>query len=350
MKRESAIGAESLVAQYVAVICDLDGVVYRGATPVPGAVETLNRLSAQDIPVVFATNNASRSPDAVVAHLHELGVGPDGWTVVTSSQAAAAYLAARLPEQTVVLAVGGPGVVQALTDVGLVPVRASELAGATVAAVVQGLGVDVTWTELAEVGYHAEAGATWVVTNLDIMLPTSRGRAPGNGALVAAVQAATTVIPHVVGKPGPNLFDLARSTMGTEKADTLVCGDRLDTDIEGANAAGLDSLLVLTGASDLKDLAFAAPSARPTYVTTALSGLLEPGVRLRATPEDGVSGRSLRSVVTATWAALDAGQTVPEDTGMWRRLERQLGLERTRPTSSSPCIRSNDPGGRGTIR
>lgn len=326
---------EPLVAQYVAVICDLDGVVYRGATPVPGAVETLNRLSAQDIPVVFATNNASRSPDAVVAHLHDLGVGPDGWTVVTSSQAAAAYLAARLPEQTVVLAVGGPGVVQALAEVGLVPVRVSELAGATVPAVVQGLGVDVTWTELAEVGYHAEAGATWVVTNLDIMLPTSRGRAPGNGALVAAVQAATTVIPHVAGKPGPELFDLARSTMGTEKADTLVCGDRLDTDIEGANAAGLDSLLVLTGASDLKDLAFAAPSARPTYVATALTGLLEPGVRLRATPEDGVSGRSLRSVITATWAARDAGQAVSEDTGRWRRLEDQLGLERTRPTSET---------------
>lgn len=110
---EPAIGAESLIARYSAVICDLDGVVYRGAAPVPGAVETLNRLSADGTPVVFATNNASRSPGAVGDHLHELGVGRDGWAVVTSSQAAAAYLAARLPRRTAVLAVGGPGVAQA---------------------------------------------------------------------------------------------------------------------------------------------------------------------------------------------------------------------------------------------
>lgn len=347
---EPAIGAESLIAQYLAVICDLDGVVYRGAAPVPGAVETLNRLSAGDIPVVFATNNASRSPDAVGDHIHELGVGRDGWAVVTSSQAAAAYLAARLPKRTVVLAVGGPGVVQALTDVGLVPVRVSELAGASVEAVVQGLGVDVTWSELAEVGYLVEAGATWVVTNLDNMLPTSRGPAPGNGALVTAVQTATTVIPHVVGKPGTALFDLARSRLGVEQAETLVCGDRLDTDIEGANAAGLDSLLVLNGVSRLKDLAFAAPIARPTYVASGLTGLLEPGVRLSAAPDDfvdrmpdavphnwanGDGGNSLRSVVTMTWAALDAGRAVSEDTGVWRRLEGQLGLGRTQPPSET---------------
>ena len=165
----TSVRTDLLIAQYLAVICDLDGVVYRGATPVPGAVETLNRLAADDVAVVFATNNASRSPDAVAEHLRELGVGPLGWSVVTSSQAAAAYLAERLPKRTPVCAVGGPGVAQALTEVGLAPVGVSELAGTSVAAVVQGLGIDVTWRELAEVGYLVQGGATWVATNLDLM-------------------------------------------------------------------------------------------------------------------------------------------------------------------------------------
>lgn len=121
---------------------------------------------------------------------------------MTSSQAAAAYLANRLSLGAPVCAVGGPGVTQALADAGLTPVRVSELDGISVAAVVQGLGIDVTWHDLAEIAYLVEGGAPWVVTNLDLMLPTARGPAPGNGALVAAVQTATTRRPQVVGKPG----------------------------------------------------------------------------------------------------------------------------------------------------
>jgi hypothetical protein len=217
------------------------------------------------------------------------------------------------------------------------------LAGKPVDAVVQGLGMDVTWRELAEIAYLVQGGATWVATNLDPMLPTSRGPAPGNGALVAAVQTATTVSPHVVGKPRAALFDLARSRLGTEQAEPLVCGDRLDTDIEGANAAGLDSLFVLSGASRLQDLAFAAHTARPTYVASDLTGLFEPGVRLDSAPDDLVeltpdavlhirggadSDRLLQSVVAAAWATRDAGRAVSDDADMWRRLEGQLGLIR----------------------
>jgi glycerol 3-phosphatase-2 len=338
---ETTVGTEPLVAQYLGVICDLDGVVYRGASAVPGAVETLNQLAADDIAVVFATNNASRSPDAVGEHLRELGLGPLGWSVVTSSQAAAAYLAERLPESRPVFAVGGPGVAQALDEVGLVPVRISELADTSVVAVMQGLGIDVTWRELAEVGYLVQGGAMWVATNLDLMLPTTRGPAPGNGALVAAVQTTTTATPHVVGKPGAALFDLARRRLGAEQAETLVCGDRLDTDIVGANAAGLDSLFGLSGAHRLQDLVFAAPAARPTYVAADLTGLLQPGLCLPGEPDDlaeltpdavmriradGDGGWFLRSVVATAWAALDAGRPVCDDVGVWRRLEEHLGL------------------------
>ncbi|MDP3969829.1 MAG: HAD-IIA family hydrolase [Nocardioides sp.] len=277
----------SLIDEYDGVICDLDGVVYRGPMAVPGAVETLNHVVTNGIGVVFATNNASRPPEEIVEHLRELGlddylanrVEGRGWSVVTSSQSAAAHLAQRLEPGAPVLAVGGPGVAQALTEVGLVPVRVAELADTPVEAIVQGLGVDVTWRELAEVGYLVQRGVTWVATNLDLFLPTAHGPAPGNGALVAAVRTTTTRTPRVTGKPGAALFELGRTKLGTDHARTLVCGDRLDTDIAGANAAGLNSLLLLSGASTLQDLALAREEEQPTYVASDLTGMLAPAVR-----------------------------------------------------------------------
>jgi glycerol-1-phosphatase len=335
--------AEPLIQRYRGLICDLDGVVYRGASAVPHAVETLNRVTARGIPVVFATNNASRPPEGVGDHLRELGVAPRGWSVVNSSQAAAAHLAERLAPGTRVCAVGGPGVAQALTEAGLTPVRVADLGDTPVEAVVQGLGFDISWTDLATVGYLAEAGVAWVATNLDPTLPTSRGRAPGNGALVAVVRTATSAAPYVVGKPQTALFDLARLRLGTGQPDTLVCGDRLDTDIEGANAAGLDSLFVLGGVSSVQDLAFAERPARPTYVATDLTGLLAPALPLHTGPPDdhlvelgpdavprlpsgGDNRELLRSVVTTAWAARDDGRAVSDDAGLWRRIERRLGL------------------------
>ncbi|GAB3165590.1 HAD-IIA family hydrolase [Amycolatopsis stemonae] len=330
----------SLVARYRGLICDLDGVVYRGRLAVPHAVATLNRVTADGVPVVFATNNASRAPADVGDHLRELGVAGQGWSVVNSAQAAAAHLARRLAPGARVCAVGGPGVAQALAEAGLTPVRVADLADKPVEAVVQGLGSDVTWRELAAVGHLAEAGVPWVATNVDFTLPTPSGRAPGNGALVAVVQSATSASPHVVGKPQAALFDLARARLGTDRPGTLVCGDLLGTDIEGANSAGLDSLFVLSGSSRLRDLAFAGRATRPTYVAGDLSGLLQPARPLRAVPRearlgigpDGVlrvpdtgdHGELLAAVVASAWAARDAGRAVSDHPGLWERIEHRL--------------------------
>jgi HAD superfamily hydrolase (TIGR01450 family) len=336
----TSVRAEPLITCYRGLICDLDGVVYRGPLAVPHAVETLNRVTADGVAVVFATNNASRAPEDVGDHLRELGVAGPGWTVVNSSQAAAAYLAQRLARGARVCAVGGPGVAQALTEGGLTPIRVADLDGTPVEAVVQGLGADVTWSELAAVGQLAEAGVPWVATNVDFTLPTPSGRAPGNGALVALVQTATSASPHVVGKPRAALFDLARARLGTDRPATLVCGDLLGTDIEGANSAGLDSLFVLSGSSRLRDLVFAERAARPTYVAGDLSGLLAPRRPLHTTapdavveigpdavprvPDTGDPGELLRSVVVSAWAARDAGRAVSGHAGRWERIERRL--------------------------
>lgn len=293
--------AGSIVDRYDALICDLDGVVYRGKAAVPGAVDALNRVLASGRAVRFATNNASREPAVVEAHLTSLGLEVGDWRVISSAQAAARFLAARLPTRTPVLAVGGPGVAHALREVGLVPFATTE-AGRhdQVAAVVQGAGSEVSWRDLAEVAHQVRGGAAWVATNPDLTIPTSRGLAPGNGSLVAAVRAAVDVEPTVVGKPAPHLYELALEGLSVERSRVLVVGDRLDTDVAAATAAGLDSLFVLGGAHGLADLLPCPPSARPTYLGTGVAALLDP----RSDPS---APGTLDSVVNAAWRAMDAG-------------------------------------------
>jgi glycerol-1-phosphatase len=269
----------TLVEGFDGIVCDLDGVIYRGHQAVPHAVESLLSALSAGVQVVYATNNASRSPDEVAAHLEALGLPGPGSRVVTSAQAGARYVAQRCPAGSRVLAVGGPGVSLALTEAGLRPVsaqansaRATQV-GVPLAAVLQGYGVEVAWTDLAEAAYAIEAGALWVATNIDSTLPTARGMAPGNGALVAAVRQAVNVDPAVVGKPHTPLYELSVSVLGTSIDHTLAIGDRLDTDIKGATAAGMDSLFVFGGVHRWADVVGAEPASRPRYVATDLRSL-----------------------------------------------------------------------------
>lgn len=334
MTNPSSLTADSLVSHYGALICDLDGVVYRGASAVSGAVQALCSTLASDRPVVFATNNASREPRVVEHHLSALGVDNGSWSVVSSAQAAATFVADRVGPGSSVMAVGGPGVAQALRDVDLRPfAAASRRRHGQAAAVVQGAGTNVNWRDLAETAHQVRAGALWVATNPDRTIPTGRGLAPGNGALVAAVQCAVDVAPIVVGKPEPLLYELAMSRLAVGAGEVLVVGDRLDTDIAAAHAAGMDSLFVLSGVHGIRDLVFCPPEARPTYVGRDLGVLLAPtGVQAGelATVEQGVvwvdqagfaPAEALTSVVTTAWDALDSGVELSRDPESWLRLE-----------------------------
>jgi len=286
--------AGSLIEGFDGIVCDLDGVIYRGRQAVPHAVESLSSALSAGVRVVYATNNASRSPAEVAAHLEALGLPGPGSRVVTSSQAGAGYVAQRCPAGSRVLAVGGPGVSLALKEAGLLPVRAESLAmraapattgdrslateqagrpDTPLVAVLQGYGAEVAWTDLAEAAYAVHGGALWVATNIDSTLPTDRGMAPGNGALVAAVRQAVDVDPVVVGKPHTPLYELSISVLGTGVDRTLAIGDRLDTDIKGATAAGLASLFVFGGVHGWADVVGADQDARPRYVATDLRSL-----------------------------------------------------------------------------
>jgi len=259
----------ALVDGYDLVIFDLDGVVYLGTQPVPGAVDAVNRLRQRGTALVYATNNAARRPEEVATALTGLGIPATSDEVLTSPQAAAALLADRLPPGAPVLVVGTEALAAEIEDAGLRPVASAD---DKPAAVVQGYGPDVGWPELAEACVAVRAGALWVATNADRTLPSPRGPLPGNGSLVAALATALQRQPdEVVGKPAPALFQRAAERTGARHP--LVVGDRLDTDIEGAHRAGMDSLLVLTGVTQPADLAEVPPDRRPTYVGKDLTAL-----------------------------------------------------------------------------
>ncbi|MGW5454217.1 HAD-IIA family hydrolase [Nocardia sp. NPDC003979] len=263
--------------QYEALLLDLDGTLYRGPEVIDGAPEALVPQGDSAQRLVYVTNNAARGPAKVAGHLAELGYPAAAEDVVTSAQAAARMLGQRLSAGAEVLVVGTDDLAAEVEAVGLKPVR--RFADVPPAAVVQGHSPTTAWPDLAEAAYALRAGVLWVAANTDRTLPNERGLAPGNGSMVAALRTASDREPLVAGKPYAPLMEDAVERAGTRNA--LVVGDRLDTDIEGANGLGLDSLLVLTGVSTLDEVAAASPAQVPTYIAQSLDALnaeIVPGV------------------------------------------------------------------------
>lgn len=255
--------------RYDALLLDLDGTLYRGPEVIEGGPKALapNGDSAQRL--VYVTNNAARGPGAVAGHLAELGYPASTDDVVTSAQAAARMVAEQLAPGDHVLVVGTDDLAAEIAARGLVPIR--RFGDIPPVAVVQGHSPTTAWPDLAEAAYALRAGALWVAANTDRTLPNERGLAPGNGSMVAALRTASDREPLVAGKPYAPLMENALERAGTRAA--LVVGDRLDTDIEGANGLGLDSLLVLTGVSTLEEVCAAPPERVPTFIAAGLEAL-----------------------------------------------------------------------------
>jgi HAD superfamily hydrolase (TIGR01450 family) len=254
------------------VLADLDGVVYAGSGALPHAVESLN-AAARTRRLGFITNNASRTDASVAAHLRDLGLNTQATDIVTSPQAAVRLLATMIPAGSTVLVVGGAGLVDELEKAGFRVTRSAEDAPA---AVVQGFAPEVGWTQLAEAAFALkvpveEGGIPWVATNTDWTIPQARGVAPGNGTLVSAVHTAVGRLATVAGKPETPIFEEAVARFGAQHP--LFIGDRLDTDILGAQRAGIPSAFVLTGIDRPKHVLAAPPDSRPTYILRDLRDL-----------------------------------------------------------------------------
>lgn len=299
--------SETALSQvYDTALLDLDGVVYAGGAAVPHAVEALAAAQDAGMRRAFVTNNAARTPQTVAGHLTRLGVPAQPEEVITSAQAVARLVAEQLPQGARVLCVGGEGLRIALEERGLLLVGTAD---DDPAAVVQGYGgPELVWGRLAEAALAVGRGAAWYASNTDLTIPSGRGIAPGNGAAVEVVRIATRWMPgapepQVAGKPRPPMHRETILRTGAERP--LVVGDRMDTDIEGAHAGGVDSLLVMTGVTDGAQLLAARPVHRPTYVAADLRGLLAPHPAVTGTPEDGFACGGLRARAAGGELTLD---------------------------------------------
>lgn len=254
-----------------ALIIDMDGVLWHGDQPMPGLAEFFQTLRDLQIRFILATNNASLTQEQYVNKLAQMGVEVFRDEILTSSMATALYLSQHNnPAECRVFVIGEDGAKQPLLDHGFTLTDLYELnddkdnpnMGAHI--VVCGKDSTLTWDKLATATLNIRAGAQFIGTNADTTLPTERGLTHGNGAILAALQAATGIEPIIIGKPEPIIYQQALALLGISPAQTVAIGDRLETDILGAVRTGIRSLMVLSGVSTEDD--FKTTDYQPTWV------------------------------------------------------------------------------------
>ena len=260
----------ALYTNFDAALLDLDGTAYAGKLPIEHAAQAAEEAREAGLKIGFVTNNASRTPAMIAAQLDELGFKAQPSDIMTSAMDVIAVMSEHLDEGASVYVVGGEGLRQALREAGYVLV---ESADDQPAAVVQGFDASVTWAQLTEAAFALERGAQFFATNLDATLPQERGFALGNGALVRAVSYATRKRPIAAGKPEPGIYQRGAELIDSQ--NPIAVGDRLETDILGAVAAGIPALHVLTGVHDARAVICAPRGQRPSYLALDMRGLLE---------------------------------------------------------------------------
>lgn len=251
------------LANLKALLIDLDGVVYRGELPLPGATRVVETLQRHGIAYAFVTNNATLTPRQFQAKLARMGVRVASEDIVTSPVATASYLRGIAAPGTGICAVGEEGLREALLEAGF------RLDDAAPSFVVVGLDRFVTYQHLALACRAIWNGARFIGTNADPALPVEDGLAPGVGAIIAFIATATGVHPTIVGKPEPTLIQVALDRLGVNPADAAMVGDQIDTDIRAGKAAGTATVLVEG------DLARTDGQVVPDLAVATLAELLE---------------------------------------------------------------------------
>jgi glycerol 3-phosphatase-2 len=274
-----------LADRYRGFVFDLDGVIFRGGDTIAAAPRVVDELRARGVPHLFATNNSSRTPEDISSALREMGVEAAPSAVLTSAQATADFLALVAPADATAYVIGRRGLREALADSGI---RVVDGDPDRTDLVVVGWDREVDYARLRRASLLVQRGARLIASNADAAYPAPDGLWPGAGAILAAVVTTTGATPEVVGKPASPMFESARRRLGVDAP--LVIGDRLDTDVAGAEAVGWDSLLVLSGVSTRADL-LRCP-VPPVHLAGDVGGLLEdrPEGRFRAAGQGDVEG------------------------------------------------------------
>jgi 4-nitrophenyl phosphatase len=256
-----------MLSEIQAVILDGDGVLWRGNEPLPGLQALFGFFKSNGIPYILATNNSTSTVQDYVRKLVGYGIEAGPQNVVTSGIATADYLRATYGEALRVHVVGEPGLHEVMWDAGY----PSVMVGAEV--VVVGLDRDVTYEKLRRATVFIRGWARFIGTNGDPTFPAPGGLVPGAGSILAALEAATGQKPFVVGKPEPTMFAMAMRRLGSEPTRTLMVGDRLETDILGAQRAGLVSALVMSGVTSAAQLE--AGDIKPEMIFDDIGALQE---------------------------------------------------------------------------
>jgi len=256
-----------------AIVLDMDGVLWRGGDPLDGMTEMFDWLRETETPFALATNNSSRTQADYVAKLTKLGVD---WVteehIVTSATATAAYLQQDYPAGTPVHVFGMDGLRHILTEAGF---DTSDEIDGRPEVVVAGIDFEMSYEKLKQAALYIRAGAVFIGTNPDKTFPAPEGLVPGAGSMIAALETATDQTATIIGKPAQPMFDAALQVTDTLPERTLMVGDRLNTDIEGAQAIGMQTALVFTGVTTSRDLSNPDNTTWPDVAYEGLPELLK---------------------------------------------------------------------------
>jgi len=230
------------------LIIDMDGVLWRGDEPIGNLPRVFSELQRKGLKFILATNNATRSIEGFQSRLKGFGVKIHPHQIINSPVATALYLKKQFPQGGNVFIIGESGLVSALADQGF------QHSDQQVLAVVAGMDRDITYASLAKATLLIRAGVPFIGTNPDRTYPIPEGLVPGAGAILAAIEAATDCHPTIIGKPSPAMYEAALERMEITAGQALVVGDRLETDIAGAQALGCQTAVVLSGVSTISQV------------------------------------------------------------------------------------------------
>ncbi len=249
------------------LILDMDGVLWRGSKPLGDLPTIFRRINEKNLRAILATNNATASADQYLERMRSYGVMLEPWQVINSSQATALYVSRRFPPGSPLYVIGEEGLVNDLREAGFC------MAAEGAVAVVVGMDRKLTYKKLKTATLLIRAGVPFIATNTDRTFPVPEGLVPGAGAIIAALEAATDVKANVIGKPEPPMYLAALERLGTSPEETLVVGDRLETDIAGGQAIGMPTALVLSGVTSAEQAKAWRPP--PDLVLPDLTTLIE---------------------------------------------------------------------------
>ncbi len=253
-------------ADIEALNLDMDGVLWRDDQPIGDLKAIFSQIQQQRWQVTLATNNATRSVEQYLNKLKGFGVSLNPDQIVNSAQAVVHYLAINHPLGGNVYVIGEEGLLHTLAEDNFQHSLENPI------AVIVGMDRELTYKKLRQATLLIRAGIPFIGTNPDRTFPTPGGLVPGAGAILAALEASTSISPIIVGKPSPEMYMVAMDRMGIKTEATLVVGDRLETDIAGAQKLGCPTALVLSGVTSWQ--AAQSWSPRPEWIEPDLASLL----------------------------------------------------------------------------